>query len=288
MNQTPTQLLQPFSNVARIWHQTGRTPSLSRGMWAALTLWTCCWLLPSTSFAALNQTEMVQILKEIDDSQTNGGDYRSLVYIERKEKDKTDVVQEAVIYRRDADDKLMIVFTKPKSEQGKGYLRVDKNLWMYDAKVGKWERRTERERIGGTDTRRADFDESRLALEYDPTYVGEEKLGIFTVHHMTLKVKQGVDVAFPVIQVWVDTTNKTVLKRQEYALSGKLMRTALYPKWQKLFSESKKADVWYPQEIRFYDEVEKANSTLVLMKAVDLRPLESNMFTKAWLESKTR
>ena len=75
---------------------------------------------------------------------------------------------------------------------------------------------------------------------------------------------------------------------QEFALSGKLMRTSLYPKWQKLFSESKGADVWYPQEIRIYDEVEKANSTVVLIKQVDLRSLDANLFTKAWLESKSR
>ena len=41
-------------------------------------------------------------------------------------------------------------------------------------------------------------------------------------------------------------------------------------------------------EMRFYDEVDKANSTILLMKAVDLKPLEANMFTKAWLESKSR
>ena len=34
-----------------------------------------------------------------------------------------------LVYRRDADDKLMILFTKPKGEAGKGYLRLDKNLW---------------------------------------------------------------------------------------------------------------------------------------------------------------
>jgi hypothetical protein len=46
--------------------------------------------------------------------------------------------------------------------------------------------------------------------------------------------------------------------------------------------------VWYPEEMRFYDEVEKANSTLILVKSVDMRPLEANLFTKAWLESKSR
>ena len=53
--------------------------------------------------------------------------------------------------------------------------------------MGKWERRTERERIAGTDSRRADFDESRLAEEYDPTFEGEEKLGSFDTWMLELQ-----------------------------------------------------------------------------------------------------
>ena len=67
-----------------------------------------------------------------------------------------------------------------------------------------------------------------------------------------------------------------------------MLRTSYYPKWKKAFSESKKADVWFPEEIRFFDEVEKANSTLIVVKSVDLHPLEANIFTKAWLESQSR
>ena len=78
------------------------------------------------------------------------------------------------------------------------------------------------------------------------------------------------------------------IQRQEFALSGKLARTSYYPKWQKLFSESKKAELWFPGEIRIFDEIEKSNSTLVLFKTVDLHELDQNMFTKAWLESKSR
>jgi outer membrane lipoprotein-sorting protein len=245
-------------------------------------------LLAAPAAFALDAAEMKKMLEVIDDRQRNGGDYKSLVYLEQKEKDKADTVREALVYRRDADDKLMILFTKPKGEAGKGYLRLDKNLWSYDPNVGKWERRTERERIAGTDSRRADFDESRLAEEYDPTYEGEEALGKFQVHKLALKARPNIDVAYPVIKMWVEKGTNNVLKRQEFALSGRLMRTLYYPKWQKLFSESKGAEVWYPQEIRIYDEVEKANSTVVLIKSVDLRSLEANIFTKAWLESKSR
>lgn len=279
------ELLQRSPSPTRAQH--GYTWMRTGFMWVwALLMFG--WALPTQAQSALNAQQMADLLAKIDDAQRNGGDFRAQYYIERKEKDKTDVAQEAIIFRRDADDKLMILFTKPKSEQGKGYLRLDKNLWFFDPSSGKWERRTERERIGGTDTRRADFDESRLSEEYDPIYKGQEKLGVYTVHHLELKVKAGVDVSFPVLHLWVDVSNNTVLKRQEYALSGKLMRTSLYPRWKKLYSESKKADVWFPEEMRFYDEIEKSNATTVVMRTIDLRPLEANMFTKAWLESKAR
>ncbi len=238
--------------------------------------------------AAVAPAALVEILKTVDDRQRNSGDWRSFIYMEQKEKDKVDVAYEALVFRRSRDQRFMILFTKPKAAQGQGYLRLDKNLWFYDPAVGKWERRTERERIGGTNSRRSDFDESRLAEEYNPEDNGEAKLGAYTAQVMTLKGKPGLDLAFPVIKLWVDKQTSNVLKRQEFALSGRLLRTSYYPKWKKLFSESKKGEVWYPQEIRFYDEVEKANQTLILIKDVDLKPLEANLFTKAWLESKTR
>jgi hypothetical protein len=240
------------------------------------------------ALAAPTSAEMVEMLKTVDDRQKNSGDWRSLAYIEQKERDKVDVIYEVLFFRRSEGEKLMFLFTKPKASQGQGYLRLDKNLWFYDPAVGKWERRTERERIGGTNSRRSDFDESRLAIEYDPEFVAEEKLGAYTAVVMNLKAKPGIDVAFPVIKLWVDKDTKNVLKRQEFALSGKLLRTSYYPKWKKVYSESRKGDIYYPQEIRLFDEVEKANQTLILIKSVDLKPLDANMFTKAWLESKSR
>lgn len=238
--------------------------------------------------AAPGQPDLVQILQVIDERQQNTGDYKSIAYLEQKERGKEDVAREVVFYRRDADDKLMILFTKPKTEAGKGYLRLDKNLFLYDPTVGKWERRTERERIAGTDSRRQDFDESRLALEYDPKYVGEQSLGKFKVHHLALTAKAGVDVAYPLVDIYVDIATNNILKREDKALSGKLMRTTYYPKWNKMYSESKKGDVYFPAEIRIFDEVEKGNSTLIVIRETDLRPLDANLFTKAWLESKSR
>ncbi len=236
---------------------------------------------------ALTPEQTLQVVRTIDERWRSSGDWKALCYMESKEKDKTDVVYELVVYRRDADDKMLFLFLAPKAEQGKGYLRLEKNMWFYDPGTGRWERRTERERIGGTDAKRGDF-ESRLAEQYEATWEADEKLGKYDVHRILLKVKPNVDVAYPVIRLWVDSASNNKLKQQDMALSGRLMRTSYTPRWKKVYSESKKGDVWYPEEMRQYDEIEKANQTLVLIKQIDLRSLDANLFTKAWLESKSR
>jgi hypothetical protein len=259
-----------------------------RSLRRAAALLVAAALLAPAAAPALSPDALAKVVREIDDRQRNQGDWKALCYMEQKEKAKTDVVYELLVYRRDEDDKQMFLFTKPKAEAGKGYLRIEKNLWLYDPSTGRWERRTERERIGGTDTRRGDLDESRLVEEYDAKWEADEKLGVYAVHRILLTSKPGIDVAFPVVRMWVDTATLNVLKRQELALSGRLMRTAYYPRWRKIFSQSKGSDVWYPEEMRIFDEIEKGNSTLILIKEIDLRRLEANLFTKAWLESRSR
>ncbi len=241
----------------------------------------------SHSFA-LDDKQVKELVLLIDDRQRNSGDYASTVFIDQKEKDGSTKAFEARVYRRDADDKWMILFTKPKAEAGKGYLRVEKNLFLYEPSLGKWERQTERANIAGTNSRRDDFDESRLAEEYDAKFVADEKLGKFPVHHLKFAAKTGIEVGSPQLELWVDQESKNVLKRQEMALSGKLLRTIYYPGWDKMFSKSKNADVYVPREIRVFDEVEKGNGTTVVLRDVKLDPLDANMFTKAWLESQSK
>jgi outer membrane lipoprotein-sorting protein len=199
----------------------------------------CSFALPSTA-SALDTKQTLALLKLIDDRQRNSGDFKGRFLLDQKQKNKDDIVYDGIYFRRDKDDRLMILFLRPKSERGKGYLRINKNLWFYDARVGKWERRTERERIGGTDSNRQDFDESRLAEEYVGKHVGDQKLGRYTAYKLVLKAKKGVDVAYPKLVMWVDQASKNVLKREDYAASGKLLRTSYYPRWKKVYSPSKK------------------------------------------------
>jgi hypothetical protein len=245
-------------------------------------------LVGETGSEALTEEQMIDILEELDRRQRAASDYKALVYIEQNEKGEETLLYEALVYRRDRDDQLVILFTKPKTEQGKGYLRIEKNLFLYDPNTGKWERRTERERIGGTGSRRRDFDESRLAEEFTPSFVGRERLGAYTVFHLRLRAKEGADVAYPVMEIWVNVETKNMLKLQEFALSGKLVRTSYYPEWDIIQNDQTGERVHFPRQIRIYDELKKGNNTILLFRAVQLQKLPDNIFTKAWLESKSR
>lgn len=237
--------------------------------------------------AALSPDEVKAIVVEIDERQRAIGDFKAHAFIQQKQKGREDVAYESVFYRRGEDRKFMFLVLAPRTEAGQGYLRIDNNLWLYSPRTGKWERVTERDRILGTDGRRQDFDASRLSDEYDAAFVAEEKVGRFATWRIKLTAKQGVEVAWPIIEMYVDKDSGNPLKQQEFSLSGKLMRTTLYPKWLKIKSPEGK-DVWYAQQIHLFDEVEKGNQSVIKLEAVDLTSLPRNMFTKAWLESKSR
>lgn len=242
----------------------------------------------SAQAAPLDAAGMLTLLSDFDAKMKASADFTARAYIESKEKDKPDVAYQAVFYRHDQLDKFMILFLAPKAEAGKGYLRIDSNLWMYDPTVGKWERRTERERIAGTAGQSSDFDPDSFATDFTHAYVGEETLGKFSVHHLKLTAKPDAKSAYPVVHVWFDQASGNLLKVQEHALSGRLMRTVYYPKWARQTEPKTNKPVYYAKEIRIFDEVEKANRSVIRMEAVDLQPLPANMFTKAWLESQSR
>ena len=61
-----------------------------------------CLLVAVPCFAEPSKEEMVKLLGTIDDRQRNNGDFKTLVYLEQKEKDKADIVREVLVYRRDA------------------------------------------------------------------------------------------------------------------------------------------------------------------------------------------
>lgn len=245
-------------------------------------------LIGLPSAFALTEAEVQVVLKELDDRRQSVSDYRALIYIDQVEEGQSDTAYELVVYRRQSSDRTVLLFTRPRAEAGKGYLRIDRNLFLYDPTVGNWERRTERERIGGTGGQRADFDSMNLSENFTATYEGEDTLGAYTAHHLKLTARDGVDVPYPILEIWVDKESGNLLKQEDYALSERLMRTLYYPNWQRIRSEDGESTAYFPREIRIFDEVETGNRTTMVFRSVELEEQPDHIFTRAWIESRSR
>lgn len=230
--------------------------------------------------------EVEKLMVEVDELSRFDSDFKALLYLQQKHREKGDLLYKAAIYRQDESDRLMMLFLKPKSDAGKGYLLLDKNLFLYTPDTGSWTRVSE-DRISGTDTNLADFDDWSLSEDYKAEFVAMEKLGKQSVYHLKLTARPDAEVKAQTIHLWIELKKHFSLKIEEYAASGRLMRTTYRTKWRKLNDANAKVR-YVPMETRIYDEIEKGNQTIVVIDKIALKPLPSEIFTKAWLESKSR
>lgn len=244
-------------------------------------------LLATGSFAAepLKPDAVTALLKKVDEQRNATGDITTVNYIEETTKGQK-VVREATVYSG-TEGRLVLLFTKPKTDRGSGYLRLDRNLFFYDASVAKWDRRTDREQLGGTNLRRSDLGSSSWASDFDGVDEGEETIGTEKVRKLKLTVKEGVEAPFPQVRMWV-SADALVLKEEDMASSGKLMRTTVLNKRKTVMHPVKKVNVIVPEEIRIFDEVEKDRITTMLTKQVDLKTIDATVFTKGWFASQAR
>lgn len=234
----------------------------------------------------MTQAQVDAIIKELDAKTHFEGDYKAVALAHSINREKGETVQKIAIYRRDADDRLMLLFLQPKSDAGKGYLMIDKNFFSYEPSTGAWTRVSD-ERVGGSALNRANFNGFEFSNRFEGKFVGYEKLGQYEVARLTLTAKEGVDTDEAKVELWLETKDNNVLKQQDYALSGRLLRTTYRTNYQK-FSDASGREQFIPMKSIVKDEVEIGNQTTMVLEQIDTQPLAENIFTKAWLESKSR
>ncbi len=73
----------------------------------------------------------------------------------------------AVIFRRDSDEKYVIVIVEPEINKGQGYLKAGDTLWFYDPESRRFNSTSSKERFQNTNARNSDFTRSTLAQDYN-------------------------------------------------------------------------------------------------------------------------
>jgi len=188
---------------------------------------------------------------------------------------------EARYFRRDRDDKFTMILTGPDSKIGQGYLQIADNLWFYDPETRAFAHSSLKENFQDSKARNDDFSSSSYATDYSVEAQESAKLGAYDVHVLTLKANTDL-IPYARQKLWVRKDIPLILKQECYARSGKLMVTYAYPAY------TREAGKYVPSKIFIRDELVKGENTEISLSSISLGNLDSNYFTKGFLERSGR
>ena len=204
-------------------------------------------------------------------------DYSAVFTIVTQKPGENDSVMQIKLFRRDEKDQVVWIILKPDAQRGQGFLKVEDNIWMYDPESGKFSHSTMKEQIQNSKAKSSDLKRGSFAEDYDVTENDEGVLGKYPVWILTLKSKNN-EVSYPSLKLFVRKDKPLVLKEEDYSLSGKLMRTMLYPP---KYIEMAGKTVY--SQILIQDELNKGEKSQLTLSDVSVAKLPDATFSKAFL-----
>ena len=240
----------------------------------------CCWFRCSGWLP--DDTDYREVLRAIDRSRSfDTTDFSATFTVVSQKPDEETSVFKAQMFRRDAEDKFVMVFLEPDVQRGQGYLQVDDNLWFYDPESRKFSHSSLRENLQDSEARNSDLNEPSLAQDYDVESAEAGRLGRYDVHILDLTARHN-EVSFPRLKMWVRQDNNLMLKVQSFSLSGRLVRSEYFPKYVRVEGR------FLASQMLFVDELNEGERTQVTMANTSLARVPDSVFSKSYLERVNR
>lgn len=240
-------------------------------------LWGALLVLGSWAGAWGQANDFHTMLVKIDTQTHFAGDASARVTIVSKKPGEDDNIMQAQYFRRDAQDKFMILILKPEVNKGQGYLKIDDNIIFYDPESRKFSKMTGANNFQDSNAKNSDFQASSLADDYEVVDSSREKLSAKDTWVLTLKAKKN-DVTYPKQKVWIEVGTTLLLKSEDYSLSDRLMRTSYYGKYVQI------SGTYLATRMRFEDNLKKGEVTDLVLENPSLDKLPDAVFTQAYLE----
>jgi outer membrane lipoprotein-sorting protein len=193
-------------------------------------------------------------------------------------------ITDSVIFRRDKDEKYLILILDPAADKGKGYLKIGSSMWLYDPVARRFDFTSSKERFQNSNARNSDFTRSTYSSDYLLESAKQEQLGKFPCWVLDLKANND-DVSFPRSKIWVSDDN-LVRKTEDYSLSGQLMRTRAVPSYQKI------GERYVPVMLLIVDNLRgktidgkfQNETTKITITKPSLSKLPDSIYTQSYLE----
>lgn len=250
-----------------------------RVLWVAVVLGIT---IVAAGAAAAQQVDVEAVLRAVD-AQGNFGDrdFSAVMTIITQDPDKGTEKLVVRQFRRDRENKFLLLIEEPRVQTGQGYLMDGDNLWFYDPESRQFSHTSLKESFAGSAARNDDFSVRALADDYRVVGYESGVLGNYDVHIIELEAIRD-DVPDPYLKVWVAKDANVVLKMESYSLTRRLLRTALFPNYIRV------GDTVIPRVMVFVDELVQGSRTQVTLDEVSLSDLPDTVFTKAFVERASR
>lgn len=239
-------------------------------------------MMATAPVAAITVAEAQELLEEIDRALTLEDTDFSAVMTMITEDPEAGVEKRVVRqYRRDEEDKFLMLFEEPVTQRGQGYLRVDDTLWFYDPESRKFSHTSMKEQFGDSDANNSDFGAATLSEDYRVTLATEGSLGRFQVYIIDLKATHN-EVTYPSMRVWVTSDSHLLLKSEDFSANNRLMRTSYFPNYARV------GDEYIASTLIFVDNLVEGKKTQITLSDISTATLPDTLFTKAYIERVNR
>ncbi len=246
---------------------------------ATILLCVCC-VASAGLFAA--EPDWPTILADIDRlSRFNDNDFSAEVTVVSQKPGEDDNTIVARYFRRDKAKQFTMVILKPEIQKGQGYFCIGDDLWFYDPESRKYAYSSLKDTFQGSDAQNSDFSTSNLAEDYTVSDYSSGTLGQAEVWIATLDARRNT-VPVARTKLWIRKDNSLVLKEEHYSVSGRLMRTLAYPRYQMVSGS------YVPQAILIVDNLKQGEKTQITFANVVISKLPDSVFHKEYLERVNR
>lgn len=238
--------------------------------------------------AEISKTEAAELLSKADKNTSYAGtDFKGDYAIVTSKPGSGKSITNATMFRRDSSSMFTILITGPEADKGKGYVQFDSSIWFFDPKDKQFTYTSARSKFQNTNLNNSDFIPQTLSQDYTIQSYQEVKLGQFNCVLFELKSsKKSVD--YPVIKLWVSTDDGLIRKKEDYSLSGQLLRTTLIPSYQKVEDRSVPGSMLIVDNLRGtkIDGKIQYEKTQITISNVSFQKQPNIVYSKQYLEEK--
>jgi hypothetical protein len=211
-----------------------------------------------------------------------GLDITNTFTLVQKKDGESDRVLRILIYRRDAAEAFTMLFQYPDSEKGKGYYRKNDDLYLYLPSTREFVYRNRKDDVGGSDVRTDLFGKSTLLDQYHATPAGAAKVASWDCDVVALDAMK-LDVPYPRQKLYLRRSDGLPVKTENFSAGGTLLRTLYYIEYKQVA-----AGKLIFAKLLAVDALEKGQKTFLTNDAISTAKIDDYVFSKAFLEEKSR